>query len=111
MERFRSFKKLLDHKNENPYTRKIIPQNIINNALKYAEVSEILISARLKNEGLSINITDNGKGFDLENYQPGNGIKNMIERAKLINSALDLSSSKDGGTTIQFSVNSDSYSK
>ncbi len=33
----RSFKKLLDHKNENPYTRKIIPQNVIDNALKYIE--------------------------------------------------------------------------
>jgi hypothetical protein len=33
----RSFKKLLDHKPENPYTRKIIPQNIIDIALKYIE--------------------------------------------------------------------------
>lgn len=34
----RSFKKLLDHKNENPYTRKIIPQNVIQSALKYIEI-------------------------------------------------------------------------
>jgi hypothetical protein len=33
----RSFKKLLEHKPENPYTRKIIPQCIIDNAFNYIE--------------------------------------------------------------------------
>ena len=44
----RSFKKLLDHKPENPYTRKLIPQNTINNALKYIEI--------LKSKNISIDI-------------------------------------------------------
>lgn len=60
---------------------------------------------------MNITIKDNGKGFELDNYQSGNGIKNMKERARLINSKPDLSSSKDAGTTIQFSIPSDSYSK
>lgn len=44
----RSFKKLLDHKPENPYTRKVIPQNIIDNALKYIEI--------LKSKNINIDI-------------------------------------------------------
>ena len=44
----RSFKKLLDHKPENPYTRKIIPQNIIDNALKYIEI--------LKSKNINVDI-------------------------------------------------------
>ncbi|AGC75749.1 putative transmembrane protein [Nonlabens dokdonensis DSW-6] len=88
-----------------------IIQEAINNALKYAEANEISIYATSDDQDVHITIKDNGKGFELDNYQPGNGIKNMKERARLINSVLDLSSKKDAGTTIQFSIPSDSYSK
>jgi signal transduction histidine kinase len=88
-----------------------IIQEAINNALKYAEASEISIYATTNDQDLHITIKDNGKGFELNNYQPGNGIKNMKERARLINSVLDLSSSRDAGTKIQFLIPSDSYSK
>ncbi len=78
-----------------------IIQESINNALKYSEANEITVSATSENEDITILIEDNGKGFDLKHYQPGNGIKNMKERAMLANGELSISSALGNGTTIK----------
>lgn len=81
-----------------------IIQEAINNALKYAEASDISIATKSNSEGLQVIIKDNGAGFNLNNYQPGNGIKNMRERASFINSNLEIESIRNAGTKISFIV-------
>ena len=81
-----------------------IIQEAINNALKYAEASEISIVTKSNSQGIQVIIKDNGTGFDLNNYQPGNGIKNMRERASFIHSDLEIESISDAGTKISFMV-------
>ncbi|MGJ8684968.1 MAG: tetratricopeptide repeat-containing sensor histidine kinase [Nonlabens sp.] len=80
-----------------------IIQESVNNAIKYSGASLIILKIESQNSHLIITITDNGKGFDLNNYEPGNGIKNIKERARLINSKVVFDSS-DEGTSIQLFI-------
>jgi len=49
---------------------------------------------------------DNGKGFayDASVYNPGNGIYNMKERARLLNGSLDIESEPLAGTTVRLKI-------
>ncbi len=49
----------------------------VNNAMKYANADHIVINAEKFQEGLKIEIKDDGKGFDTENVDVGNGLLNM----------------------------------
>lgn len=81
-----------------------IIQESINNAIKYADASEISITATYEDHYLLFAIKDNGNGFDIDNYLPGNGLKNMKERAKLINSDLQITSTLHKGTNVKLRV-------
>lgn len=89
-----------------------IVQEGINNAIKYSNASEIKVTFFiLSEELLSLVLTDNGKGFKqnkiIDFYQKrtlNNGIKNMIERASLINSKFNIDSKIGEGTTIRLMI-------
>src|SRR5690606_6864837 len=54
-----------------------IIQEAINNALKYAEAKTITVSFQKVNNHLEISISDDGKGFDVNDFSLGNGLNNM----------------------------------
>ncbi len=80
-----------------------IIQEAVNNAIKYADAEEINVNVSSVKEVLNINISDNGKGFDLANIELGNGLNNMKKRAKEIEAELEIDSSVNLGTTIKLS--------
>lgn len=80
----------------------LIFKEAVNNAVKSSKASEITISIEQNMEGFSFSIFDNGIGFDLETVKLGNGINNMKQRAKNIDAALSIDSTKNVGTTIRF---------
>lgn len=77
-----------------------IIQEAVNNAIKYAEANKIEVLVEQRADGLKIEITDNGKGFDVADVEMGNGLNNMEKRAKEIGANFKLTSNKGKGTSI-----------
>ena len=87
-----------------------ITQEAINNAIKYADSTHILVSISNSDELLSIVIDDNGKGFDplkvknVKNGEGGMGMTFMKERIKYINGRLFLNSDVNKGTRVTLNI-------
>ncbi len=78
-----------------------IIQETLHNIVKHAEATEILINIDHQTAFSVITIADNGKGFDtnaLDKNESGVGLKNMKNRAKLINADFFIESSLTKGT-------------
>ena len=71
-------------------------QEAINNSLKYAAADVISVNIKPIANQTCITIKDNGKGFDLETTEKGNGLNNMKKRIEEIDGTFDLKSSKNG---------------
>ena len=79
-------------------------KEIINNAVKYSYCDMMHIDFVLRQQHLKLTVTDNGRGFDLENYTSGNGLHNMRERASQMNAQFNINSEIDKGTTVKLSI-------
>ncbi|MFT3793809.1 tetratricopeptide repeat protein [Flavobacterium sp.] len=79
-------------------------QEAVNNAIKYAEASQIAIQIASESNLVKIKISDDGNGFDTENADSGNGLLNMKKRIKDIGGTYELQSEIGKGTMIQFSI-------
>jgi signal transduction histidine kinase len=76
-----------------------IAQEAINNIIKHASATAIDVALHYKDAGLSILITDNGTGFREaapDNPQNGAGLRNMKNRAKLVQGTLTIHSTETG---------------
>lgn len=80
-----------------------ICQEALNNAMKYANASEIKVQAHCSGTSFSISITDNGKGFDKDNIEFGYGLRNMEERAHELGWTFTLETAPNAGTRIEVS--------
>jgi len=80
-------------------------QEAINNAVKYAEASTILVEAKTESNQLQISVKDNGKGFDITEIDLGNGLKNMEKRMSEIGGKILVISKPNQGTEIKISCN------
>ena len=98
---------LLDQAHLNLEQRKdiyLIFKEAVNNAVKYSNATEVSIVLQGEADGLKMVIIDNGDGFDTRTAYPGNGIKNMQERAAGMSAVLKVDSIKGTGTTIALEV-------
>ena len=85
-----------------------VVQEAVNNAIKYAEASYILVTINYKNDILSVVIDDDGKGFDesilgqvpKNNSEGGMGLFFMKERIDYINGRLFINSILGEGTRV-----------
>jgi len=79
----------------------LIFKEAFNNAVKYAGQGEIIVRFELKQKKLlTMQIADNGCGFDSGKNKPGNGVGNMKKRAAEIRGKLKIISAPGSGTTI-----------
>ncbi|WP_028376486.1 sensor histidine kinase [Leeuwenhoekiella sp. MAR_2009_132] len=81
-----------------------IIQEAVNNSLKYADAATINIEIDKNNNHLEIRIYDDGSGFDLKKYEPGNGLLNMKKRALDIGADIVITSKLNQGTLIRLST-------
>lgn len=81
-----------------------IIQELLNNIVKHARASQIIIRIRRENDQFSISVIDNGCGFNTENILSksggGIGLQNISDRAKVIGAKISLFSQPQKGTTI-----------
>lgn len=89
-----------------PHLFRII-QELLNNAVKHAKATQILIQIVLKNQNIIMTIKDNGIGFD-ENIDitkiKSDGLRNIIRRAELINGKVILESQLNIGTNYTIEI-------
>ena len=78
-------------------------QEAINNTLKHAEATEISIAIYENDTSFFIDIKDNGKGFDRNTINLGNGLENIQQRIKELDGKISISSEIGKGTAIKIS--------
>jgi PAS domain S-box-containing protein len=87
-----------------------LTQEAINNAIKYADSTHIIVQLSHSDKLLSITIDDNGKGFDIieaekkRNSESGMGLLFMKERIQYINGRVFINSIPSEGTRITFNI-------
>ncbi len=77
-----------------------IIQELLNNALKHADATEIDVQVNKMDGELFIVVEDNGKGFDLDNTAHGLGLGNLQSRVNVLRGEIEIDSSRDLGTSV-----------
>lgn len=88
----------LDEQTETVLYRSI--QEAVNNVVKHAHASQLLIQLLKDSDGITVTIEDNGKGFDSRKVSEftGIGLRNIYSRIALINGTVDIDSTPGKGT-------------
>lgn len=79
-------------------------KEVINNAAKYSDASEVKILLKTVHGNVVLAISDDGVGFDTSVNSTSNGIKNIGARASALNGKADIVSFPGKGTTVHFSM-------
>ena len=78
---------------------------IINNIIKHAGATEVLLEISEKQNGdLEMHISDNGKGFDPVLYNNGKGLKNIMHRVDKVKGKLTINSKINTGSMFNIRV-------
>lgn len=81
-----------------------ILQELLQNVNKFADAKECLVQIYELNNEPIIEVKDDGVGFDVNSVSKGIGLKNIRERAKSIDSEIEIKSIINEGTTIKLKV-------
>ncbi len=78
-----------------------IAMEALNNSLKHATATEVAVRIKDSPNEFEMEISDDGKGFDLEEGRDTwSGLQNMQERARKISADFQINSTLGSGTTI-----------
>jgi PAS domain S-box-containing protein len=77
-----------------------IAQEAVNNSLKHAEASHVVIGLQRRDNALVLYIRDDGAGFQLSKKRRGLGIHLMTHRASVVDGKLSIETQPGRGTTI-----------
>lgn len=83
-----------------------ILQEAVNNILKHAEATHVLIQLLVHEDQLHMTVEDNGKGFEFENalHQKSVGLKSFDSRVQYLKGTWNVDSVPGEGTTITFNI-------
>lgn len=84
-----------------------IIQEALQNIMRHAEATNVLICFIFKHDYLELTIEDNGKGFNQEDYKRhksshSSGLSNLRKRAEMMEGDFSIISSPGEGTTLSF---------
>ena len=72
----------------------------LQNAVKHAQATTMVISVEESCGELRFSAVDNGRGIDVTRARGGSGIQNMMDRMAALNGSLDLGTARGGGTAV-----------
>ena len=80
-----------------------VAQEALNNVLLHSAATQVTVRLGVAEEGVQLDVMDNGKGFDLESigHQGGIGLASMQERAENLGGSLQIVSEPGQGTSIK----------
>ena len=83
-----------------------IMQELINNAVKHAKATEVLVQFLFENGKADITVEDNGVGFSPSDTEisDGMGLKNLRTRVAYLNGQIDFESHPGEGTTVHIVI-------
>jgi len=78
-----------------------ILQEALNNIVKHAQATHVLLEVKEQAQSIVFSVTDNGRGFDAEQQKNGHyGLKNMHKRSAKIGASLIIKSSPGEGSQL-----------
>ena len=80
-------------------------KEVLNNIAKYARATRVSIAVRESHQMFHMSITDNGIGYDENRIVPGNGLRNLRQRAAALGGNVLVKSAPGEGTVVDFEVN------
>lgn len=84
-------------------------QELINNAVKHAQASEVLVQYMREGDSVDITVEDNGTGFnkneELAHNNSGMGLSNLQTRVAYLKGNIDFESEENEGTTVNVHLN------
>lgn len=78
----------------------LIFKEALNNAVKYAEPTNVWITVQLINNHILFTLKDDGIGFNTADYKEGNGLINMKRRSKDLKGSITIKSELGKGTDV-----------
>ncbi|MBI4220596.1 MAG: sensor histidine kinase [Chloroflexi bacterium] len=81
-----------------------ILQEALANILKHSGASEVRVSLRFENGGVSLRVQDNGRGFVPDGVGAGYGLKNMRQRAESLGGTFTIEAEEGKGTMVAISL-------
>jgi signal transduction histidine kinase len=82
----------------------LLMKEVLTNAVKHSECSEIIVQYKFSDNNFYVNINDNGKGFDASKKYSGKGLHTMQSRAKELHGTLEIFSEQGKGTETKIVV-------
>ena len=79
----------------------LIYKEMLNNTIKHAGATRVLVQINFDDSTLKVRVQDNGVGFDPERLYQGSGLLNMRNRAERIGASLRILSSPGNGSSIE----------
>jgi signal transduction histidine kinase len=73
----------------------------LQNIQKYASASSAVVHLHEDGDQLSVEVVDDGRGFDVATTSRGNGLTNMEDRLDALGGTLHIVSSPGSGTTLR----------
>jgi len=81
-----------------------VAQEALTNIVKHSGATRVIVKLFRKDDGLVLEVVDNGRGLDAEVGAGGYGLVGMRERAKLLNAELEISGTPGKGTAVRLRV-------
>ena len=81
-----------------------IVQESLTNVVRHADASEARVTLRAGEEGIEVEVVDDGRGLPADGVPLEGGIRSMRERALLIGADLTWTTSPSGGTMIRLRI-------
>ena len=82
-----------------------IIQELVNNAVKHAKATDILVQIVFSENKISLTVEDNGIGYNVNQAKTGDGLNNIAYRVKYLNGTIDTVTSKSDGTAVNIELN------
>jgi len=81
-----------------------IVQEQLNNIVKHAKATRVLIRLSIEGTSTVLSVADNGVGFDPGSHRKGVGITNIMSRAELLNGKVEIATAPGDGCTLTVSM-------